>query len=82
MGEDVPPVVAEDEILIGQLNIVQSLDAQGDLHVYDLSRSSDGGELEPSKALELIEFARASILAPMVLSMIEAQECTCDEDDD
>jgi len=63
--------------------VIESLDSDGDIHVYDVSKSSDGGEIEPAKALELIEWARASVLALMVYSMIQAfeQSCDCDEDD-
>ena len=65
-------VLDDQEILIAELRIVQSLDAQGDIHVYDVSQSNDGSEIDPSKALELIEWARASVLAPMVYSMMQA----------
>lgn len=65
-------VIGDDEILLAELRIVQSLDSDGDLHVYDLSRSSDGQDLEPAKALELVEWARASVLAPMVYGLIKA----------
>ena len=71
MSEDVSPV-DENEILVAELRVVQSLDANGDIHVYDLSQSSDGTELEPAKALELLEWARASVLAPMVYGMMQA----------
>lgn len=64
--------ISEHEIMIAELRIVQSLDADGDIHVYDLSRSNDGTELEPSKQLELLEWARASVLAPMVYGMMQA----------
>lgn len=64
--------ISENEILLAELRIVQSLDSDGDIHVYDLSRSNDGTELEPSKQLELLEWARASVLAPMVHAMMQA----------
>lgn len=64
--------VSQDEILVAEVRIVQSLDADGDIHIYDLSRGSDGGDLEPAKQLELLEWARASVLAPMVYSMMQA----------
>lgn len=64
--------VSENEILVGELRIVQSLDSDGNIHVYDISQSSDGTELEPAKALELLEWARASVLAPMVYNMMQA----------
>lgn len=67
-------VLDEQEILIAELRIVQSLDANGDIHVYDASQSNDGSGIEPSKALELIEWARASVLAPMVFQMMRAFE--------
>ena len=65
-------VLSQAEIMIAELRIVQSLDADGDIHVYDVSQSNDGSELEPAKALELIEWARASVLAPMVYAMMQA----------
>lgn len=71
--------ISADEILLADLRIVQSMDSDGDIHVYDLSVGSDGGELEPSKQLELLEWARASVLAPMVWSMMQ---CFEDEDED
>lgn len=71
--------VSEDEILVAEVRIVQSLDADGDIHIYDLSRGSDGGDLEPAKQLELLEWARASVLAPMVYSMMQA---FADDEDD
>lgn len=64
--------ISESEIMVAELRIVQSMDAYGQIHVYDMSQSSDGTEIEPSKALELIEWARASILAPMVYGMMQA----------
>jgi hypothetical protein len=64
--------VSESEIMVAELRIVQSMDCEGQIHVYDMSQSSDGTEIEPSKALELIEWARASILAPMVYGMMQA----------
>lgn len=69
---DEDDVLSQTEIMIAELRIVQSLDSDGDIHVYDCSQSNDGSELEPSKALELIEWARASVLAPMVYGMIQA----------
>jgi hypothetical protein len=63
--------ISEDEIMVAELRIVQSMDAEGQIHVYDMSQSSDGTEIEPSKALELIEWARASVLAPMVYGMMQ-----------
>lgn len=65
-------ILSEHEIMVAELRIVQSLDSDGQIHVYDMSRSNDGSELEPSKALELLEWARASVLAPMVYSMMQA----------
>lgn len=70
--------ISADEILLADLRIVQSMDSDGDIHVYDLSVGSDGGELEPSKQLELLEWGRASVLAPMVYQMMRAYE----EDDE
>ena len=70
MSDD--PAVSESEIMVAELRIVQSMDSEGQIHVYDMSQSSDGTEIEPSKALELIEWARASILAPMVYGMMQA----------
>jgi hypothetical protein len=67
-------VVSEHEIMIAELRIVQSLDADGNIHVYDVSQSNDGSEIEPAKALELIEWARASVLAPMVYQMMRVFE--------
>jgi hypothetical protein len=72
-------VVSDNEIMIAELRIVQSLDADGDIHVYDASQSSDGTEIEPAKALELIEWARASVLAPMVFQMMRAFEDSGEE---
>lgn len=69
---DEDDVLSQTEIMIAELRIVQSLDSDGDIHVYDCSQSNDGSELEPAKALELIEWARASVLAPMVYNMIQA----------
>lgn len=74
-------VLDEQEILIAELRIVQSLDAEGNIHVYDVSQSNDGSEIEPSKALELIEWARASVLAPMVYSMMKNFSDQEDEDE-
>lgn len=71
--------VSQDEILVAEVRIVQSLDGDGDIHIYDLSRGSDGGDLEPAKQLELLEWARASVLAPMVYSMMQA---FADDEDD
>lgn len=65
-------ILSEHEIMVAELRIVQSLDSDGQIHVYDMSRSNDGSELEPSKALELLEWARASVLAPMVYGMMQA----------
>lgn len=70
MSDD--PAISESEIMVAELRIVQSMDSEGQIHVYDMSQSSDGTEIEPSKALELIEWARASILAPMVYGMMQA----------
>ena len=70
MSDD--PAVSESEIMVAELRIVQSMDSEGQIHVYDMSQSSDGTEIEPSKALELSEWARASILAPMVYGMMQA----------
>lgn len=64
-------LIDQNEILVSELRIVQTLDGNGDIHVYDVSQSSDGSELEPSKALELIEWARASVLAPMIYGMMQ-----------
>lgn len=72
-------LISQNEILVAELRIVQSMDADGDIHVYDVSQSSDGSDLEPSKALELIEWARASVLAPMVYGMMQAFELDEDE---
>lgn len=65
-------VLDDSELLIAELRVIQALDADGNIHVYDVSQSSDGSDLEPAKALELIEWARAAVLAPMVYSMIQA----------
>jgi hypothetical protein len=75
-------VVSDHEIMIAELRIVQSLDADGDIHVYDASQSNDGSEIEPAKALELIEWARASVLAPMVFQMMRAFEDSGEECED
>lgn len=81
-GQLVPEDVLDDsELLIAELRIVQSLDADGNIHVYDCSQSSDGSDLEPAKALELLEWGRASVLAPMVYSMIQAFGEAVDEGD-
>ena len=66
------PAVSENEIMVAEVRIVQSMDSEGQIHVYDMSQSSDGTEIEPSKALELIEWARASVLAPMVFGLMQA----------
>jgi hypothetical protein len=66
------PAVSENEIMVAEVRIVQSMDSEGQIHVYDMSQSSDGTEIEPSKALELIEWARASVLAPMVYGLMQA----------
>lgn len=79
MSDESGYAVSENEIMVAELRVMQSLDAEGDIHVYDLSRSSDGSELEPSKALELLEWARASVLAPMVYAMIQTLEVEEDE---
>lgn len=74
-------IVSDSELMVAELHIMQSMDKDGLIHVYDLSRSNDGSELEPSKALELLEWARASVLAPMVYQMIQAYgECECEGD--
>ena len=65
------PEISENEIMVAELRIVQSMDEEGQIHVYDMSQSSDGTDIEPSKALELIEWARASVLAPMVYGMMQ-----------
>jgi hypothetical protein len=75
-------VISDQEIMIAELRIVQSLDANGDIHVYDVSQSNDGSEIEPAKALELIEWARASVLAPMVYQMMRAFEDSGEEYED
>ena len=72
MSDDYVSEINENELLVAELRIVQSMDAEGQIHVYDMSRSSDDSELEPSKALELIEWARAAVLAPMVYGMMQA----------
>lgn len=72
MSDEHESVVSENEIMVAELHIMQTLDADGDIHVYDLSQSNDGSELEPAKALELLEWARASVLAPMVYNMMQA----------
>lgn len=74
--------INQNEILVAELRIVQSMDADGGIHVYDVSQSSDGSELEPSKALELIEWARASVLAPMVYGMVQAFSESLEEEDE
>lgn len=66
------PAVSENEIMVAEVRIVQSMDSEGQIHIYDMSQSSDGTEIEPSKALELIEWARASVLAPMVFGLMQA----------
>jgi hypothetical protein len=66
------PAISENEIMVAEVRIVQSMDSEGQIHVYDMSQSSDGTEIEPSKALELIEWARASVLAPMVFGLMQA----------
>jgi hypothetical protein len=68
----VSDALSDAEIMVAELRIVQSMDSDGSIHVYDVSQSNDGSELEPSKALELIEWARASVLAPMVYGMMQA----------
>lgn len=68
----VSDALSDSEIMVAELRIVQSMDSDGSIHVYDVSQSNDGSDLEPSKALELIEWARASVLAPMVYGMIQA----------
>lgn len=70
--DDYDALLSENEIMVAELRIMQTLDADGQIHVYDISRSSDGSEIEPSKALELCEWARASVLAPMVWGMMQA----------
>lgn len=69
---DYEALLSENEIMVAELRIMQTLDADGQIHVYDLSQSNDGSDLEPSKALELCEWARASVLAPMVWGMMQA----------
>lgn len=71
----------ENEILVAELRIMQTLDSEGQIHVYDCSQSNDGSELEPAKALELLEWARASVLAPMVWGMMNAFAVSEDEDE-
>lgn len=70
--DDYDALLSENEIMVAELRIMQTLDADGQIHVYDISHSSDGSEIEPSKALELCEWARASVLAPMVWGMMQA----------
>lgn len=80
VNEEAVPSVQDDEILLAELHIVQSMDADGDLHIYDLSQGSDGGELDPAKQLELLEWGRAAVLAPMVWGLMQAyMEDECDE---
>lgn len=79
---DEESVLSESEIMVAELRIMQSLDADGQIHVYDLSQSNDGSELEPAKALELCEWARASVLAPMVYGMIQAYAAELEEGED
>lgn len=71
----------ENEIMVAELRIMQTLDSEGQIHVYDCSQSNDGSELEPAKALELLEWARASVLAPMVWGMMNAFAVSEDEDE-
>lgn len=79
---DEESVVSDEEIMVAELRVLQSMDAEGNIHVYDLSQSNDGSELEPAKALELIEWSRASVLAPMVYQMMRAYEEYEREDED
>lgn len=72
MSDEYDALLSENEIMVAELRIMQTLDADGQIHVYDLSQSNDGSDLEPSKALELCEWARASVLAPMVWGMMQA----------
>lgn len=72
MSDDYDSLMSDSEIMVAELHVMQTLDSDGQIHVYDLSQSNDGSELEPAKALELIEWARASVLAPMVYGMMQA----------
>lgn len=80
--DDSDSILSEQEIMVAELRIMQSLDKDGDIHVYDLSQSNDGSDLEPAKALELLEWARASVLAPMVYGMIQAYSQAEEEDEE
>lgn len=92
MDDSVDSVISDEEIMVADLHIMQSMDKDGLIHVYDLSRSNDGSELEPSKALELLEFARASVLAPMIMRFMQSyeeceecagcEECTCGNEEE
>lgn len=66
-------------VFLAELKITKFLGPDGSIQVYDASCDNSGEEIDPSVALELIEWARASVLAPMVWSMMRQFD---EEDED
>lgn len=69
------------QLKLNELRVIEYMDADGEIRVVDLSQDNAGGEINPAKQLELIEWARASVTAPMVLAMVQALAID-DEDDE
>lgn len=57
-------------ILVGELRIMQYVDADGVLHTVDLSESNGGAELAEEQYEHLIGWAQAFALAPKVAAVL------------
>ena len=67
-------------VVLHELRIVEYLAPDGSLMWQDLSHSH-GDDIEPGKAYELMERARAAQLLPIVFDMIHDFTCEeCNED--
>lgn len=64
----------DGNILVGELRIIQYIDADGVLHTADMSEAHGGAELSDEMYELLIGWARAFALAPKVAAVLGAED--------
>ncbi|MBO0676844.1 hypothetical protein JRC04_05150 [Mycolicibacterium sp. S2-37] len=72
-------------VVLNQLHVVEYMAEDGQIYHTDISKGSDGLDLELGKVLELAEWVKAMNLSPMYIEMVHdyiTEEGDEDDDDE
>jgi hypothetical protein len=70
MSDDFTGLIPEGSVVLNVLRIVEYMVPSGEIFRHDLSYSSDGEDLDPGSASQLIAWAQAFNIFPMIAPMI------------